>query len=144
MQLKQCEIFWNEIREYIKEKEYPNECVFCGANADLTLEHLLPQKYPGPNTEKNLVWICKSHNSSKGARRLNEYFAIQTGVEATKYDFPRIAEDKYLKFTYETLKENNLLETATSELNPKICPECDMKSLCVRQETEGKLSPFCL
>jgi hypothetical protein len=47
MQLKQGEIFWNEIREYIKEKEYPNECIFCGANADLTLEHLLPQKYQG-------------------------------------------------------------------------------------------------
>ena len=144
MQLKQGEIFWNEIREYIKEKEYPNECIFCGANADLTLEHLLPQKYHGSNTEKNLVWICKSCNSSKGARRLYEYFAIQAGLEAAKYDVPRIAEGKYLKFAYETLKENNLLETAASELNQKICPECDMKSLCVRQETEGKLSPFCL
>jgi hypothetical protein len=66
------------------------------------------------------------------------------GVEAAKYNVPRIAEGKYLKFAYETLKENNLLETATSELNQKICPECDIKSLCVRQETEGKLSPFCL
>ena len=126
MQFKQGEIFWSEIREYIKEKEYPNECIFCGANADLTLEHLLPQKYHGAEHWKNLVWICKSCNSSKGARRLYEYFAIQAGVEAAKYDVPRI------------------LETATSELNQKICPECDMKSLCVRQETEGKLSPFCL
>ena len=143
-QLRQGEIFWNEIREYVKEKEYPNECIFCGANTSLTLEQMLPQKYNGPNTEKNLVWICKSCNSSKGARRLYEYFAIQAGVEAAKYDVPRIAEGKYLKFAYETLKGNNLLETTSSELNRKICPECDMKSLCIRQETEGKLSPFCL
>jgi len=87
IQLKQGEIFWSEIREYIKEKEYPNECIFCRANADLTLEHLLPQKYHGSNTEKNLVWICKSCNSSKGARRLYEYFAIQAGVEAANTMF---------------------------------------------------------
>ena len=37
-----------------------------------------------------------------------EYFAIQAGVEAAKYNVPRIAEGKYLKFAYETLKENNL------------------------------------
>jgi hypothetical protein len=39
-QLRQGEIFWNEIREYVKEKENRNECIFCGARTDLTLEHL--------------------------------------------------------------------------------------------------------
>jgi 5-methylcytosine-specific restriction endonuclease McrA len=143
-QLKQGEIFWNEIREYVKEKEYPNECIFCGVTASLTLEHMLPQKYGGPNNEKNLVWVCKSCNSSKGAKRLYEYFAVAAGVEAAKYDVPRIAEGKYLKLAYETLKERGLLKTAAFELNQKICPQCDMKNLCVKQETEGKLSPFCL
>ncbi|MGD0070056.1 MAG: HNH endonuclease [Candidatus Bathyarchaeia archaeon] len=143
-QLKQGSISWNEIREYIKEREYSNECIFCGATTNLTLEHLLPQKYNGPNTEKNLVWICKSCNSKKGSRRLYEHFAVQAGVEAAKYGVPRIAEGKYLKFAYESLKENNLLETTAAQLSNVICPKCDRKQLCIRQDTEGKLSPFCI
>jgi hypothetical protein len=138
-QLKKGEIFWNEIREYVKEKEYQDDCIFCGATTNLTLEHLLPQKFNGPNVEKNLVWICKSCNSKKGARRLYEYFAIQAGVEAAKYNVPRIAEGKYLKLAFETLKENNLLETSVTQLSTAICPACDMKELCIRQDTEGKL-----
>ncbi len=143
-QLRQGEIFWNEIREYIKEKERKDECIFCGSHTSLTLEHLLPQSFNGPDTEKNVVWICKSCNSSKGSRRLYEYWAVLAGVEAAKYDVPRIAEGKYLKFAYETLKEKDLLETDKNNLNRTICPQCDMKNLCVRQGTEGKLSPFCL
>jgi hypothetical protein len=143
-QLKQGSISWNEIREYIKEREYSNECIFCEATTNLTLEHLLPQKFNGPNVERNLVWICKSCNSQKGARRLYEYFAIQAGIEAAKYEVPRIAEGKYLKFAYEALKENNLLETSATQLSSDICPKCDMKQLCIRQESEGKLSPFCI
>jgi len=143
-QLKQGSISWNEIREYIKEREYSNECIFSGATTNLTLEHLLPQKYNGPNTEKNLVWICKSCNSKKGSRRLYEHFAVQAGVEAAKYGVPRIAEGKYLKFAYESLKENNLLETTAAQLSNVICPKCDRKQLCIRQDTEGKLSPFCI
>jgi hypothetical protein len=143
-QLRQGEIFWNEIREYVKEKEQQDECIFCGTRTNLTLEHLLPRSYNGPDVEKNLVWICKGCNSSKGARRLYEYFAIRAGVEAAKYDVPRIAEGKYLKFAFETLKEKNLLEIYISEMSQTICPKCDMKSLCARQGTEGKLSPLCI
>ncbi len=143
-QLQQGEIFWNQVREYVKEREHSDECIFCGETTNLTLEHLLPRSYNGPDTEKNLVWICKSCNSKKGARRLYEYFAIQAGVEAAKYDVPRIAEGKYLKFAFETLKENNLLETTAAQLTSAICPKCDMKSLCIQQDTEGKLSPFCI
>ncbi len=143
-QLQQGEIFWNQVREYVKEREHSDECIFCGEKANLTLEHLLPRRHNGPNTERNLVWICKSCNSKKGARRLYEHFAVEAGVEAAKYDVPRIAEGKYLKFAFETLKENNLLETTASELSSLICPRCDMKRLCIQQGTEGKLSPFCI
>lgn len=143
-QLRQGSISWNEIREYIKEREHSDECVYCGAKANLTLEHLLPQKHGGPSVERNLVWVCKSCNSSKGARRLYEHFAIHAGVEAAKYDVPRIAEGKYLKFAYEILKENNFLSMAGTQLAKTVCPQCDMKPLCLRQDSEGMLSPFCI
>jgi hypothetical protein len=102
-QLREGEIFWNEIREYVKEKEQKDECAFCGAKTSLSLEHLLPRSCNGPDTEKNVIWICKSCNSSKGAKRLYEYFALQAGVEAAKYEVPRIAEGKYLKLAMKPL-----------------------------------------
>jgi hypothetical protein len=37
--LRAKEISWNEIREYVKEKQ-TNECIYCGSDAELTLEHL--------------------------------------------------------------------------------------------------------
>jgi hypothetical protein len=64
-------------------------------------------------------------------------------VEAAKYDVPRIAEGKYLKFAFESLKEKGFLEIDITTLE-NVCPKCDMKSLCVEQGTEGKLSPFCI
>jgi hypothetical protein len=143
-QLKQGQISWNEIREYVKEKDNTDQCIFCGQTADLTLEHLLPKHFNGPDTEKNLVWICKSCNSQKVAKRLYEYFAQKQGFEAAKYGVPRIAEGKYLKFAFEAFKEKSFLDTKVTELSRSICPRCDMKSLCIKQDTEGELSPFCI
>ena len=54
-QFRHGTIGWNEIREYVKEREYGDECVFCGTTTKLTLEHLLTQKFYGPIVEKNLV-----------------------------------------------------------------------------------------
>ena len=142
-QLRQGEISWNQIREYVKEKENTDECVFCGAKTNLTLEHLFPRKLNGPDAEKNVVWICKICNSSKGSRRLYEYFAGRGGIKAAKYGVPRIAEGKYLKFAFENLQQNGFLEVDKTTLSA-VCPKCDMKSLCVKYETEGKLSTFCI
>lgn len=143
-QLKTGDINWNEIREYVKEREHVDECVFCRTKANLSLEHLLPRKFNGPDTERNLVWICKSCNSSKGPRRLYEHFALQSGVEAARYDVPRIAEGKYLKLAYEVFKQKSFLSITKAQLSTFICPRCDMKPLCIRQDSEGELTPFCI
>jgi hypothetical protein len=143
-QLKQGDILWNEIREYIKERQTHNECIFCQETANLTLEHMLPQKFNGPNTERNLVWICRGCNSSKGAKRLYEYYVFKGGLDAAKYGVPRIAEGKYLKFAYEVLQENHLLNLTVKQLTQTVCPTCDLKPLCIKEDTEGKFSTLCL
>src|SRR3989304_1358021 len=78
--LQQGEIFWNEIREYVKERESKDECIFCGGKTSLTLDHLFPKSLGGPNDEKNVAWICRGCNSSKGARRLYELWTINKGL----------------------------------------------------------------
>jgi 5-methylcytosine-specific restriction endonuclease McrA len=143
-QLKEGEIFWNEIREYVKEKERKDECIFCGKKNDLTIDHLLPRSLGGPNDEKNVVFVCGECNSSKGSRRLYEFWTIRRGLEGAKYEVPRIAEGKYLKFVYEVLEENVLLDLDLNKIRKQICPECDVKFLCVKEKSVGKLSPLCL
>lgn len=142
--LKQKEIFWNEIREYVKEREKKDECIFCGSKTKLTMEHLFPQALNGPDTEKNIIWICQKCNSAKGKRRLYELWTIREGLKGAKYKVPRIAEGKYLKFVYEVLKSKGLLSKEIDEVKKEFCPDCDMKDLCVKEKSEGKLSPLCL
>jgi hypothetical protein len=143
-QLRTGEIEWNEIREYIKEKDLNGECIYCGAKTGLTLEHLLPRCFNGPNSEKNVVWVCRTCNSKKGSKRLYEYWVIQRGLKKGKNEVPRIAEGKYLKFAYEVLEEQNLLDMDIKQVTAKICPKCDLKNLCIQEKTEGKLSVLCI
>lgn len=143
-QLREGDIFWNEIREYVKERERKDECIFCGTKSDLTLEHLFPRCLNGPDDEKNVIWVCSRCNSSKGSKRLYEWWTVKKGLEGAKYEVPRIAEGKYLKFLYETLKERGLLDLTVDDLRKQVCPECDLKSLCIREKSAGKLSPLCL
>jgi hypothetical protein len=103
-QLQEGEIFWNEIREYVKEKERKDECIFCGKKTSLTIDHLLPRCFNGPNDEKNVIFVCRECNSSKSGKRLYEFWTLKKGLEGAKYEVPRIAEGKYLKFAYEVLR----------------------------------------
>ena len=143
-QLQNGEIFWNEIREYVKEREKKDECIFCGSKKDLSIDHLLPRVYKGPNDEKNVVWVCKKCNSSKGARRLYEFWVSHEGLRNAGYNVPRIAEGKYLKFAYETLEKKGLLDLRIDQIIKQFCPKCDLKKTCIEEETEGRLSVLCL
>ena len=71
--LQNGEMNWStSIREYIKEKEHQNECIYCGSEDKLTLEHILPRSRGGPDEPTNAVWVCKKCNSGKGDKRLYE------------------------------------------------------------------------
>lgn|GEM_PF-4388904 len=43
-------------------------CLECGAAEDLTLDHVWPWSLGGQDTKENLRTLCRSCNSSKGAR----------------------------------------------------------------------------
>lgn len=142
--LQKGEIFWNEIREYVKEQEKKGECIFCGRKEKMTQDHLFPRDFNGPNDEKNIAWTCKSCNSSKGKRRLYEFWTMTRGLKSAKYDIPRIAEGKYLKLLYEAMRNAGMLGLDIEKLRSGICPGCDLKGLCKKEDSEGKLSPLCL
>lgn len=56
-----------DLRAAIYERdEYA--CLMCGSTDDLTLDHIYPWSKGGEDTLENLRTLCRSCNSSKGAR----------------------------------------------------------------------------
>lgn len=142
--LQSGEIAWDSIREYVKERDEYHRCLYCGRAGDLTLDHLLPRAFHGPEDEKNAAWVCRSCNASKGARRLYEYWTSKGGLKAAKYDVPRLAEGKYLKLLFELFDETDVLGVKEEDLHIRFCPGCDLGPVCSREGSTGKLSPLCL
>jgi len=127
------EISWStSIREYVKEREKAGECIYCGSRKDLTLDHILPRSRSRPDSPDNAVWVCRSCNSSKGDRRLYEWYELDR-----RYEVPRIAEGKYFKLLYALHEQMGTLNVRRFPL----CPKCDLGAKCPEKE---KLTAYCL
>jgi hypothetical protein len=139
-ELQSGKIKWSStVREWVKEHEKPNECIYCGSKKGLTVEHILPRCCKGPDSPDNVIMVCKRCNSSKGGKRLYEWVGSDR-----KDDISRIAEGKYLKLLYELHEKNGTLETSKDRLGEILCPECDLRTSCIREGHEGKLTVYCL
>jgi 5-methylcytosine-specific restriction endonuclease McrA len=43
----------------------PQACYYCDAQGKLAVDHLIPKVRGGPDEADNLIWACRSCNSSK-------------------------------------------------------------------------------
>ena len=57
-----------------------HQCVYCGSNKQLTLDHVLPKSRGGENTWTNLVTSCFKCNLKKGNRRKFVTLFLQTNT----------------------------------------------------------------
>ena len=139
-QLVSGEIQWStSVREWLKEKENPSQCIYCGEEKELTVEHILPRHCGGEDIPDNVVMVCKSCNSSKGKKRLYEW----RGLDA-KDTHHRIAEGKYLKYLYSLHEKRGTLDVETQCIASLLCPECDMQKNCEKENSAEKLSVYCI
>ncbi len=71
----------NHIRKEVMERD-GYACVSCGATTDLTLDHLIPYSYGGPDTVENLRVLCKKENDSRQNKMLdlNRQTWVRPGV----------------------------------------------------------------
>lgn len=70
----------------------PPACCYCGADTKLTADHLISTSVGGPDTGDNLVWACRSCNSSKGRKDFVAWWS------ATRDEFPPLLLlQRYLK-----------------------------------------------
>jgi len=128
------EIKWSSsIREYVKEREKKDVCIYCGKKTELTLEHILPRSRGGPHITDNAVFVCKNCNSSKCDKRLYEWFGLEK-----RNTIPRIAEGKYLKLIYSLHEHNGTLNLSDVS---RLCPRCDLEHKCPKKQ---KLTVYCL
>lgn len=58
------------------------ECQYCGAEDDLTLDHVMPRSRGGATSWKNLVTACKKCNAIKG-----DYTPDEAGMELATIPF---------------------------------------------------------
>jgi len=87
----------------------PQACCYCGSREYLSVDHLIPTKRGGANTGDNLVWACRSCNSSKCARDALEWMG-------EKGQFPPILLlRRYLKLAIEISCERNLMNAHLTE-----------------------------
>ena len=96
--------------------QHPQLCAYCGQNAALSLDHLLSRKRGGTDNPSNLVYACRSCNSSKGEKDLIEWMLSTSS-------FPSIAIlRRYLKNAVEFCEKNGLLDLPISGISREILP----------------------
>ncbi|MBW2703472.1 MAG: HNH endonuclease [Deltaproteobacteria bacterium] len=79
-------------------------CHHCGAKENLSIDHLFCVKMGGSDCADNLVWSCKSCNSSKGKLDYLEW--MQRRGEFP----PLLVLRRYLKLVITWLDENGLMD----------------------------------
>jgi 5-methylcytosine-specific restriction endonuclease McrA len=140
IQLRDGKIVWSStIREWLREYEKPDECIYCGVKGPLTIEHILPRSCGGPDIPDNAIRVCTACNTGKGGKRLYEWKSLKE-----KDNIPRIAEGKYLKLLYDLHEQAGTLNIDKKDLSNKLCPICNMRPSCVKEGTAEQLTVYCL
>lgn len=87
------------------------KCAYCGKTKSLTLDHLLSRKNGGQDSGDNLVYACKSCNSSKNKKDLLEWYT-------EKNEFPPVLVlRRYLKLAYSYYAVNGYLDLPFEAFN---------------------------
>lgn len=85
-------------------------CNYCGSSHKLALDHIFPQKYGGQDNAENLIFACRSCNSSKGKKDLMEWMNFNGQF------LPLMIIRRYLKLTFNYCNQNELLDKKIEEL----------------------------
>ncbi|MCG2774821.1 MAG: HNH endonuclease [Desulfobacterales bacterium] len=93
-----------------------NKCSYCGVTDDLALDHIFPQKYGGKDVGDNLIYACRSCNSSKGKKDLMEWMGDKNSFP------PLMILRRYLKLVITYCIENDLMGSSVSDLTSQSLP----------------------
>lgn len=101
----------------------PQACYYCGATEKLSMDHLIPKISGGPDASDNLVWACRSCNSSKGGRDM-------MGWMAAKGCFPPLLLlRRYIKIAARHCEDHGFLDMPLEDLNGETVTPFDVRLL---------------
>ncbi|NMA75118.1 MAG: HNH endonuclease [Bacteroidales bacterium] len=86
-------------------------CCYCGCTEELTLDHLIPRASGGQDTGDNIVYACRSCNSSKNKEDLIIWFEKKNKLP------PILVLRRYLKLAFGYFEEIDILELPFCDLN---------------------------
>lgn len=87
-----------------------SKCSYCGSTDNLALDHIFSKKMGGTDSGDNLIYACRSCNSSKGKKDMMEW------MDYKKTFPPLMILRRYLKLVIAYCREKNLMECSISEL----------------------------
>jgi len=90
----------------------PQACSYCGSHHHLAVDHLIPLKLGGEDRGDNLVWACRTCNSSKGASDVLEWL-LGKGVFP-----PVLLLRRYLKIAIDYCLCNEIINYLITEVPP--------------------------
>ncbi len=85
-------------------------CNYCGSNKNLALDHIFPRKLGGKDDAENLIFACRSCNSSKGKKDLMEWMNYRDEF------LPLMIIRRYLKLTFAYCSKKDLLDKSVEEI----------------------------
>ncbi len=91
-------------------------CNYCGAVDHLSLDHIFPKKYGGLDDAENLIYACRSCNSSKGKKDLMEW------MEFRGQYLPLMIIRRYLKLTFNYCHQHGLLDNKIQNIEKMELP----------------------
>lgn len=91
-------------------------CNYCGSPDNLALDHIFPQKYGGKDNAENLIYACRSCNSSKGKKDLMEWMNFRGRF------LPLMVIRRYLKLTFHYCNDHGLLDRQIQDLKDMELP----------------------
>ena len=92
------------------------KCNYCGSIEHLALDHIFAKKFGGKDAGDNLIYACRSCNSSKGKKDMMEWMDYKNTFP------PLMVLRRYLKLVIIYCIENNLMESLVSDLKDQQHP----------------------
>lgn len=91
-------------------------CNYCGSEDNLSLDHIFPKRYGGTDSAENLIFACRTCNSSKGKKDLMDWMMYRGEF------LPLMIIRRYLKLTFNYCLENDLLDKNIIDLQEMELP----------------------
>ena len=125
-------------RDWEREQELAQECVFCRATLDLTTDHLIPRSRGGDDSGDNVVLACQPCNASRGGKGVFEWLGLKE-----KDRLHRLVAGKYLKQLLTLHEQAGTLEISKGQIII-LCEKCPLPKVCEHWGTVRELTCFCL